>query len=206
MIITHYIKDKTGLNYTGDNVFPALSRDCTVQFSMTNCFQNTYTRNPIAHPSKRNMSVSLQWCHDGRDVVSNHHPHDCLLKRLSRRISKKTSKLSVIGLCAGNSPVTGEFPTEMAGNAENVSIWWRHHVCEFSVWHVPCFNAALCWVPYIVSNERCFNSSSPGENNRDFTDDIFKRTFLNKQLDFLLKFQWSLFQRVKFTITQCWFS
>ena len=27
----------------------------------------------------------------------------------------------------GNSPVTGEFPAHMASNAENVSIWWRHH-------------------------------------------------------------------------------
>ena len=41
--------------------------------------------------------------------------------------SKKTSKLRVTGLCAGNSPVTGEFPVQMASNAENVSIWRRHH-------------------------------------------------------------------------------
>ena len=41
--------------------------------------------------------------------------------------SKKTSKLRVTGLCAGNSPMTGEFPAQMASNAENVSIWWRHH-------------------------------------------------------------------------------
>ena len=41
---------------------------------------------------------------------------------------KKTSKLRVTGLCAGNSPRTGEFPTQMASNAENFSIWWRHHV------------------------------------------------------------------------------
>ena len=27
----------------------------------------------------------------------------------------------------GNSPVTGEFPAQRASNAENVSIWWRHH-------------------------------------------------------------------------------
>ena len=39
----------------------------------------------------------------------------------------KTSKLHVTGPCAGNSPVTGEFPVQMASNAENVSIWWRHH-------------------------------------------------------------------------------
>ena len=46
--------------------------------------------------------------------------------------SKKTSKLRVTGLCARNSPVTGEFPAQMASNVENVSIWWRHHVLFFS--------------------------------------------------------------------------
>ena len=71
--------------------------------------------------------VTLQWRHNGRDSVSNHHPHDCLLNRLFWRRSKKTSKLCVTGLCAGNSPGTGEFPAQMASYAENVSIWWRHH-------------------------------------------------------------------------------
>ena len=47
------------------------------------------------------------------------------------RRSKKTSKSRVTGLCAGNSPGTGEFPAQMASNAENVSIWWRHHVAKF---------------------------------------------------------------------------
>ena len=42
--------------------------------------------------------------------------------------SKKISKLHVTGLCAENSPGTGELPAQMASNAENVSIWWRHHV------------------------------------------------------------------------------
>ena len=42
--------------------------------------------------------------------------------------SKKKSKLRVTGLCEGNSLVTGEFPSQRATNAENVSIWWRHHV------------------------------------------------------------------------------
>ena len=35
---------------------------------------------------------------------------------------KKTSKLRVSGLCAGNSPGTGEFPVQRASYAENVSI------------------------------------------------------------------------------------
>ena len=34
---------------------------------------------------------------------------------------------ALVAICAGNSPVTGEFPAQMAINAENVSIWWRHH-------------------------------------------------------------------------------
>ena len=69
----------------------------------------------------------LQWRHNKRDGVSNHHPHDCLLNRLFRRRSKKTSKLRVTGLCEGNSPMTGEFTARRASNAGNVSIWWRHH-------------------------------------------------------------------------------
>ena len=44
------------------------------------------------------------------------------------------SKLRVTGLCAGSSPGTGEFPAQMASNAENVSIWWRHHGC-WTMWH-----------------------------------------------------------------------
>ena len=69
----------------------------------------------------------LRWRHNDHAGVSNHQPHGCLLNRLFRRKSKKTSKLRVTGLCAGNSPGTGEFPAQMASNAENVSIWWRHH-------------------------------------------------------------------------------
>ena len=49
----------------------------------------------------------------------------------SRRGSKKTSKPRVTDLCAGNSPVTGECSAQMASNAENVSIWWRHHVHDY---------------------------------------------------------------------------
>ena len=70
---------------------------------------------------------SLRWRHNGRYGVSNHQPHDCFLNRLFRRRSKKTSKLRITGLCAGNSPGTGELPAQMASYAKNVSIWWRHH-------------------------------------------------------------------------------
>ena len=70
---------------------------------------------------------TLQWRHNEHDGDSNHQPHDCLLNRLFRRRSEKTSKLRVTGLCAGNSPGTCEFLAQMVSYAENVSIWWCHH-------------------------------------------------------------------------------
>ena len=71
---------------------------------------------------------ALQWRHNCSDGVLNHQPHDCFPNRYIQRRSKKISKLRVTGICAGNSPVTGEVPVQMDSNAENVSIWWRHHI------------------------------------------------------------------------------
>ena len=51
-----------------------------------------------------NFHISLLWRHNEHDSVSNHQPRGCLLNRLFRRRSKKTSKLRVTGLCVGNSP------------------------------------------------------------------------------------------------------
>ena len=65
-------------------------------------------------------SYTLQWRHNGHDSISNHQPYECLLSRLIRQRSKKTSKLHVTGLCAGNSPEAGEFPAQRASNVENV--------------------------------------------------------------------------------------
>ena len=71
---------------------------------------------------------STLWRRNGNGGVSKHQPHHCLLNCLFGCRSKKTSKLPITGPCAGNSQGTGEFPAQMASNAENVSIWWRHHV------------------------------------------------------------------------------
>ena len=90
--------------------------------------QGTRTTVPVMAASLTGPVCSLQWRHNEHYSVSNHQPQDCLLNRLFGRRSKKTSKLRVIGLCAGNSPGTGEFLAQMASNAENVSIWWHHHV------------------------------------------------------------------------------
>ena len=87
---------------------------------------------------------TLQWSHNGHDSVSNHQPYACLLNRLFRRRSKKTSKLPITGLCAGNSPGTGEFPAQIASYAENVSIWWRHHDITDNATEACSTLAAMC--------------------------------------------------------------
>ena len=79
-------------------------------------------------------SLTLQWRLNGHECVSNHRLKIVYSTDYSdfRRRSKKTSKLRVTGLCAGNSPGTSEFPAQMASNTENVSIWWRHH--KYGLW------------------------------------------------------------------------
>ena len=76
------------------------------------------------------LTIPLSRRHNGRDGISNHRRFDCLLNRLFSRRSKKTSKFRVTGFCEGNSLMTGQFPSQRASNAENVSIWWRHHVAS----------------------------------------------------------------------------
>ena len=81
--------------------------------------------------------------------------------------SKQTSKLHVTGLCVGNSPGTGEFPAQMASNAQNVSIWWRHHVFSKNkmgpravfVWiKVVWWHQGITWSKVDVSSVRSSNS------------------------------------------------
>ena len=97
---------------------------------------------------------SLRWRHNGNDGVSNHQPHHCLLNHLFGCRSKKTSKLRVTGLCAGNSLGTCEFPAQMASNAENVSIWWRHHVLKLVMSQADeFFQPPMTWILEFMSTE-----------------------------------------------------
>ena len=70
-------------------------------------------------------SIPLLWRHNKRDVVQNHRHLDCLIKPLFRRRSKKVWELRVTGLCEGNPSVIDGFSSQMASNAENVSILRR---------------------------------------------------------------------------------
>ena len=79
--------------------------------------------------------------------------------------SKGNIMLRVTGLCAGNSPMTGEFPAQRSSNAQNDSIWWRHHAFTYF--------RNIVWL-------------SSGQN---FADIILKRNVLNECFCAWFKFQ-----------------
>ena len=89
--------------------------------------------------------ISLQWRHKGNDSVSNHQPHDCLLKRLFRCRSKKTSKLRVTGLCAGKSSVNSPhkwpvprkmFPFDDVIMCDLSALYFQKNCCNFITWYI----------------------------------------------------------------------
>ena len=79
-------------------------------------------------------SWTLQWRHNGRDGVSNHQPRFGYSTFIQAQIKENIKAPCHWSLC-GNSPVTGEFPTQKVSNAEYASIWWRHHG---SLTNAPC--------------------------------------------------------------------
>ena len=78
-------------------------------------------------PTSLTLYAALRWRHNGRDCVSNHQPYDCLLNSLFRQIKENIKALRHWPL-RQEFTGPGEFPAQMASNAENVSIWWRHQV------------------------------------------------------------------------------
>ena len=68
-------------------------------------FLNVILFSCVVHYQYLYFWMTVQWRHNWCDSVSNHQPHDCLLNRLFRRRSMKTSELRATGLCVGNFSV-----------------------------------------------------------------------------------------------------
>ena len=115
-------------NYLLKRNSPGLSGHVFHWWKRPQCLICTASQHFLLHWSHLlHSSGTPQWRHDERDGISNHRRLHCLLKCWFRRRPKEISKLCVTGLCVGSSPVTDEFPAQRDSNAENVSIWWRHH-------------------------------------------------------------------------------
>ena len=100
--------------------------------SLESSYARAKTSDARPEPCQQDQIHPLQWRHNERDGVSNHQRLDGLFNCFLGHRSKKISKLRVTGLYEGISPITGEFPSQRASNAENVSIWWRHHALQTS--------------------------------------------------------------------------
>ena len=118
------------------------------------CDSCLYISNDLS-PEKNHSS--LQWRHNGCDGVLNNRRIDCLLNRLFRRRSKKTSKLRDTGLSRGK--VTGEFSAQRASNVENVSfndvIMRRLSVKEYHGYTTPKTKSFTYFITYIMSDTIC---------------------------------------------------
>ena len=129
------------LDYSG---MPGL----TVFFTHQYCPETVWRCFFLLVDHERRYHIPLQWRHNERDGVCDHQPLDCLLSRLFGRKSKKTSKLRVTGLCVGNSPGTGEFPAQMASNAEMFPF------VDVTTQCMPTYLDRLHWLDYIFEIRR----------------------------------------------------
>ena len=129
----HYLSQSWPSSMTRYDV-PGPQSQCIDRFSLKfSGWVRNHTRNKCSNGDGSSSDSTSQLRNNESDGVSNHRRFDCLLNRMFRRRSKKISKHRVTGVCEGNPSVTGGFLSQRAGNAENVSIWWRHREKCFSI-------------------------------------------------------------------------
>ena len=88
-------------------------------------------------------------------------------------------------LC-GEVTGTGEFPAQMARNAENVSIWWRHHVpaCpdSYAPYGLHCYRPYILETEYFDAKRRCHRDglSWTGNGTLAKVDSLDKNFFIGQ--------------------------
>ena len=108
---------------------------------------------------------ALRWRHNGRDS-------DCLLNGLFMRRSKKTWKLRVTGLCAGNSPGTGESPHKWPVTRKMFPFDDVIMECYGNFEYHICVTFIKSWPPYQYKNGLSRNVDFHNNyNGNHFTDE-----------------------------------
>ena len=105
-------------------------------------------------------SIPISWHHNEGHGTSNHQHLDCLLTRLFRRTSKRTSKLRVTGPPEENPPITSELPSKRTSNADKYSfddvimqkdsydLWY----ISFEKWFLKNANVFLCYIHSLLND------------------------------------------------------
>ena len=128
-------------------------------YDTINLQQNTHNRHFVARPLGRAMKCLLWFNYS--DVIMSTMAYQIssitiVYSTVYSRCRLKPSKLCVIGLCVGNSPLTGGFPVQKASNADNIfdlmtsSCQSRIYALTQSLW---------CWRQHRVLSDRVITGS-----------------------------------------------
>ena len=76
-----------------------------------------------------------QWRHNERDRVASQITsltivYSTVYSGVDQRKHQRSALLAFVRRI--HASVTGEFPAQKASNAENISIWWRHHIYDLA--------------------------------------------------------------------------
>ena len=105
----------------------------------------SYVKRPMHSPT---FYIFMEY--HGTSYCSMKHYSDVIMGAMASQITSLTIVYSAVysnadqrkhqssaslAFVLGNSPVSGEFPAQKASNAENFSIWWRHHDRDCFLWN-----------------------------------------------------------------------
>ena len=142
--------------------------------------------------------MALQWRH----IVTLNR----LFKILFKLTGKKTSKIP--GVCEGNPPVAGEFPTQSASSAESVFRVWRRHGIQRiesqldGPQHIPSMKSCCYYTLAAVCqwNETATITILGAEQNGCNLHTISNAYFTMKICEFRIKYHWNTFLVVRLTV------
>ena len=146
----HYMKSKTSVvreDYSQNDEEPFVTvnhidgwvQDCSLSIANAPEILQSCTKSSIY------IYITLQWHHseqNGKSAISRLFTQP-LIQSADQRKNQSSAPLAFVR----NPPVTGEFPTQRASNAENVSIWWHHHGYQNTKYRI----LLTCNLNYLVS-------------------------------------------------------
>ena len=132
-------------------------------YFLNQCFI-LFVNNPA--PSSPPTPLSLRWRHNGCDSVSNHQPHDCLLNRLFRRRSEKTSKLRhhVVKI---RKEIEMDPESFTATTPFTISIEYMWYMPGYYLIHVSLYISVLVYHIHMHSSRTIFAEADFGEHYGD---------------------------------------
>ena len=155
-------------------------------------------------PIRRETFVELSTSEETPIYISISQSHNMKHHPIEGHVSYFYWQSTMLGVCNGLAATRYHGTRRWTGHvtqwreedsilAQSTLLWcnekWVCHIEDSAPWRI----------------NPCLSTQRPRQNDRHFADDIFKSIFLNETIRIAMKFQWSLFPRVQWTIFQHWF-